>query len=331
MPGRARPAAPRRLLDSAARPDGPARARPDQARGDSAGRPDRVRVSERFLAYGCVGLAGTQASRLEGMVKTKAAVLMQQPGEWEVTEVELDGPGDHEVLVRLVASGLCHSDDHIAKADGIIGHFPYCGGHEGAGVVEEVGPGVHSLKPGDHIVTSFIPGCGRCAFCASGQQNLCQYGSLIMAGSQLDGTYRMHYQGRDVARSSLVGTFAEYSVMPEWSAIRIPEHVSLRTAALLGCGVPTGWGSAVNAAEVRPGASGHRDGHRRDRHQRRAGGRARRGGPRHRRRPGAVQARDRAEAGRHRGLRLDRRGGRRSRARSPTGRAPTRPSSPSAC
>jgi NDMA-dependent alcohol dehydrogenase len=187
------------------------------------------------------------------MVKTKAAVLMQQPGEWEVTEVELDGPGDHEVLVRLVASGLCHSDDHIAKADGIIGHFPYCGGHEGAGVVEEVGPGVHSLKPGDHIVTSFIPGCGRCAFCASGQQNLCQYGSLIMAGSQLDGTYRMHYQGRDVARSSLVGTFAEYSVMPEWSAIRIPEHVSLRSAALLGCGVPTGWGSAVNAAEVRPG------------------------------------------------------------------------------
>jgi S-(hydroxymethyl)glutathione dehydrogenase/alcohol dehydrogenase len=178
---------------------------------------------------------------------------MRQPGEWEVVEVELDKPADHEVLVRLAATGLCHSDDHIAKGDGIIGHFPYCGGHEGAGIVEDAGPGVTGLRPGDHIVTSFIPGCGRCAFCATGQQNLCQFGSLIMHGSQLDGTYRMHYQGKDVARSSLVGTFAEYSVMPEWSAIKIPEDVPLRSAALLGCGVPTGWGSAVNAAQVQPG------------------------------------------------------------------------------
>jgi S-(hydroxymethyl)glutathione dehydrogenase/alcohol dehydrogenase len=187
------------------------------------------------------------------MVKTRAAVPMQQPGEWEVVEVDLDGPRDHEVLVRMAAAGLCHSDDHIAKADGKIQHFPYCGGHEGAGVVVETGPGVRSLRPGDHIVTSFIPGCGRCAFCASGHQNLCEYGALIMHGSQLDGTYRMHYQGRDVARSSLVGAFAEYSVMSEWSCIRIPSHVSLRSAALLGCSVPTGWGSAVNAAQVRPG------------------------------------------------------------------------------
>ncbi|KPM51685.1 alcohol dehydrogenase [Frankia sp. R43] len=186
-------------------------------------------------------------------MKTKAAVLMQQPGEWEVVETDLDGPRDSEVLVRMVAAGLCHSDDHVAKADGKIQHFPYCGGHEGAGVVEDVGPGVRSLKPGDHIVTSFIPGCGRCAFCASGHQNLCQYGALIMHGSQLDGTYRMRYQGQDVARSSLIGAFAEYSVMSEWSAVRIPDHVPLRSAAMLGCGVPTGWGSAVNAAQVTPG------------------------------------------------------------------------------
>ena len=186
-------------------------------------------------------------------MKTRAAVLMQQPGEWEVVEADLDGPRDHEVLVRMVASGLCHSDDHVAKGDGVIGHFPYCGGHEGAGVVAETGPGVRGLQPGDHIVTSFIPGCGRCAFCASGHQNLCESGALIMRGSQLDGGYRMHYQGQDVARSSLIGAFAEYSVMPEWSCVRIPSHVSLRSAALLGCGVPTGWGSAVNAAQVRPG------------------------------------------------------------------------------
>ncbi len=186
-------------------------------------------------------------------MRTRAAVLMQQPGDWEVVEADLDGPQDHEVLVRMVASGLCHSDDHIAKGDGVISHFPYCGGHEGAGVVEETGPGVRGLKPGDHIVTSFIPGCGRCAFCASGQQNLCDTGALLMRGTQLDGAFRMHYKGQDVARSSLIGAFAEYSVMPEWSCIRIPSHVPLRSAALLGCGVPTGWGSAVNAAEVRPG------------------------------------------------------------------------------
>jgi NDMA-dependent alcohol dehydrogenase len=186
-------------------------------------------------------------------VKTKAALLMQQPGKWEVVEAELDGPKDHEVLVRLVASGLCHSDEHVAKGDGKIAHFPYCGGHEGAGVVEDVGPDVASLKPGDHIVTSFIPGCGRCRWCASGMQNLCDRGAQLMQGSQGDGAFRMHYQGLDVARSSFIGTFAELSVMPEWSCIRIPDHVPLLSAALLGCGVPTGWGSAVNAAQVQPG------------------------------------------------------------------------------
>jgi S-(hydroxymethyl)glutathione dehydrogenase/alcohol dehydrogenase len=178
---------------------------------------------------------------------------MEQPGRWEVADVELDDPGPYEVLVRLVASGLCHSDDHVAKGDGKIDHFPYCGGHEGAGVVEAVGPGVRSLEVGDHVVTSFIPGCGRCRFCGHGQQNLCATGALIMKGSQLDGSFRMHFEGRNVARSSLIGAFAELSVMSEWSCIRIPRDVPLRSAALLGCGVPTGWGSAVNAAQVTGG------------------------------------------------------------------------------
>jgi NDMA-dependent alcohol dehydrogenase len=186
-------------------------------------------------------------------MKTKAAMLMQQPGKWEVVEAELDGPKDGEVLVRMVASGLCHSDEHVAKGDGRVAHFPYCGGHEAAGVVEEVGPGVRSLRPGDHIVTSFIPSCGRCRWCASGMQNLCDNGVLMMEGHQLDGTFRMHYQGRDVAQASVIGTFSEFSVMPEWSCIRIPDHIPLLSAALVGCGVPTGWGSAVNAAQVQPG------------------------------------------------------------------------------
>ncbi len=186
-------------------------------------------------------------------MKTRAALLLQQPGRWEVVEVDLDDPGDNEVLVRLVASGLCHSDDHVAKADGKIAHFPYCGGHEGAGVVEAVGPGVRSLAPGDHIVTSFIPGCGRCRWCASGMQNLCENGALMMKGTQLDGTFRMHYGGLDVGRSSLIGAFSELSVMPEWSCVKIPRHFPLLSAALLGCAVPTGWGSAVRAAQVQPG------------------------------------------------------------------------------
>jgi S-(hydroxymethyl)glutathione dehydrogenase/alcohol dehydrogenase len=186
-------------------------------------------------------------------MKSRAALLFEQPGKWQVADVEVDPPGPFEVLVRMVACGLCHSDDHVAKADGRIAHFPYCGGHEGAGVVEEVGPGVRGLGVGDHVVTSFIPGCGRCRFCGAGQQNLCETGAALTLGAQLDGSFRMHHEGRPVARSSLIGAFSEYSVMSEWSCIRVPDDVPLRTAALLGCGVPTGWGSAVNAAEVRPG------------------------------------------------------------------------------
>jgi NDMA-dependent alcohol dehydrogenase len=186
-------------------------------------------------------------------MKTHAALLMEQPGKWEVVEADLDPPMEHEVLVRMVASGLCHSDDHVARADGKVPHFPYCGGHEGAGVVEQVGSGVRGLQPGDHVVTSFIPGCGRCRWCAHGMQNLCDSGALLSGGAQLDGRFRMHYRGQDVSRSSLIGAFSEWSVMSEWSCVKIPERFPLRAAALLGCAVPTGWGSAVNAAQVQPG------------------------------------------------------------------------------
>jgi NDMA-dependent alcohol dehydrogenase len=186
-------------------------------------------------------------------MKTNAALLMAQPGKWEVVEADLDPPLDHEVLVRLVASGLCHSDDHVAKADGKVPHFPYCGGHEGAGVVEAVGAGVRDLEPGDHVVTSFIPGCGRCRWCAHGMQNLCDSGALLARGAQLDGRFPLHYQGTGVARSGLIGAFSEWTVLSEWSCVKIPERFPLRSAALLGCAVPTGWGSAVNAAAVQPG------------------------------------------------------------------------------
>jgi NDMA-dependent alcohol dehydrogenase len=189
----------------------------------------------------------------EVTMKTKAALLLETPGPWHVEEVDLDGPRDHEVLVRLAASGLCHSDEHFATGDIGVAVLPFCGGHEGSGVIEAVGPGVRGLKVGDHIVTSFVPGCGRCRWCANGQQNLCNEGAKMLIGNQLDGTFRMHLEGRDVAQGGSISTFSEYSVMPEWSCIKIEDDVPLDVAALLACGVPTGWGSAVNAAAVRPG------------------------------------------------------------------------------
>jgi len=186
-------------------------------------------------------------------VETRAALLREVPGEWEVHTVQLDAPRDHEVLVRVVATGLCHSDDHFATGDITVGHLPFCGGHEAAGIVEEVGPGVRGLSVGDQIVTSFIPGCGRCRWCASGQQNLCDNGALMLTGTQLDGTFRMHLDKEDIGQAGLISTFAEYSVMPEASCIKIPADIPAQVAALLGCAVPTGWGSAVNAAQVTPG------------------------------------------------------------------------------
>jgi NDMA-dependent alcohol dehydrogenase len=186
-------------------------------------------------------------------MKVQAALLREVPGKWEVNEVELDAPRDGEVLVKIAATGLCHSDDHFASGDITVGHLPLCGGHEAAGVVEEVGPGVRSLKPGDHIVTSFVPSCGRCRWCAGGQQNLCDNGALMLEGHQLDGSYRMRLDGEPVAQAGLVSGFAEFSVMPELSCVRVSPDIPLELASLLGCAVPTGWGSAVNAAGVRPG------------------------------------------------------------------------------
>ena len=186
-------------------------------------------------------------------MKVRAALLREVPGKWEAHDVELDAPRDGEVLVKIAATGMCHSDDHFATGDITVGHLPLCGGHEASGVVQEVGPGVRTLKPGDHIVTSFVPSCGRCRWCAGGQQNLCDNGALMLEGHQLDGSYRMHLAGEPVAQAGLVSGFAEFSVMPELSCVRVEPDIPLELASLLGCAVPTGWGSAVNAARVGPG------------------------------------------------------------------------------
>lgn len=187
-------------------------------------------------------------------MKTRAAVLREAPGDWVVEEVELDEPGVGEVLVEMVATGVCHSDDHITRGDIHLPHLPTVGGHEGAGIVRKVGAGVYGLAPGDHIVTAFIPGCGECRWCAMGMQNLCDNGALMMMGSQLDGTFRMHTDdGKDVATICLLGTFSEWQVYDQKSCVKIADDIPLEIACLVACGVQTGFGSATTAGNVKPG------------------------------------------------------------------------------
>jgi len=186
-------------------------------------------------------------------MKTRTALLVDGPGTWHVGEVDLDPPKAGEVLVRMVASGLCHSDDHFATGDIGVATYPYAGGHEGGGVIEQVGPGVDWLRPGDHVVTVFVPACGRCRRCAGGQQNLCDNGRRMLTGSQLDGTFRMHFDGRDVGQAGCISTFSEWSVMPAVSCVKIDDDIPLDVACIVGCGVPTGWGSAVRGASIAPG------------------------------------------------------------------------------
>lgn len=185
-------------------------------------------------------------------MKTTAAVLWEYGQDWSVEEIDLDPPQDGEVLVSFEATGLCHSDEHVRTGD-LPAPLPIVGGHEGAGVVQEVGPGVRDLEPGDHVVASFLPACGRCRWCARGQQNLCDQGAMTMTGMQLDGTYRRRARDTDVGVMAGLGTFSQLSTVSESSLVKIDNDLPLSRACLLGCGVTTGWGSAVNTADVRPG------------------------------------------------------------------------------
>ena len=188
-----------------------------------------------------------------GRMKTKAAVLWELNAPWSIEDIELDAPGPNEVLVKLAASGMCHSDEHLVTGD-LPFELPIIGGHEGAGVVQAVGPGVSWVQPGDHVVFGFIPSCGRCPSCSTGHQNLCDLGQFLATGKQIsDQTSRHHANGKDVGIMCLLGTFAQHTVVNEASCIKIDKDVPLDRACLLGCGVVTGWGSSVYAAEVAPG------------------------------------------------------------------------------
>jgi Zn-dependent alcohol dehydrogenase len=142
-------------------------------------------------------------------MKTQAAVLFEAGRDWEVLELDLDPPKTNEVLLRVEYCGLCHSDEHVRK--GAFLRYPVVGGHEGAGVIEQVGPGVTTVSPGDHAVTAFAPRCGTCPWCMTGRAFLCDKGAAASSGELLDGTFRLHYGNVDVGAMCLLGTFSQWA------------------------------------------------------------------------------------------------------------------------
>ena len=199
-------------------------------------------------------------------MKSRAAILREIGGPWSVEEYELDPPRAGEVMVRMAAAGLCHSDDHIRHgfmsppttarpAHGRPARSPTIGGHEGSGVVVQIGAGVTGLMPGDPVVMSFVAVCGHCRWCATGMEYLCDAGAgTLIPGMPTDGTFRHHdANGHDLGHTSKIGAFAEHTVVSADSLVKIDGQLPLVPAALLSCAVPTGYGSAVHRAKVRAG------------------------------------------------------------------------------
>jgi S-(hydroxymethyl)glutathione dehydrogenase/alcohol dehydrogenase len=188
---------------------------------------------------------------------TRAAVLWEYGKDWQVEEVELDEPKANDVLVSIKAAGLCHSDDHAHTGDLPL-PLPLIGGHEGAGVVEAVGPAVRDLEVGDHVAVSFIPACGRCRWCSTGRQYLCDSGAkLFDIGMMSDGRVAHHVirdgERTPVGRYAQAGTFAEKILVNEDSLVKVEKDIPFEAVALVSCGVATGVGSATERAGTKPG------------------------------------------------------------------------------
>jgi S-(hydroxymethyl)glutathione dehydrogenase/alcohol dehydrogenase len=189
-------------------------------------------------------------------VKVRAAIAWEPKRPLEVEELDLEGPKAGECLVRLVATGVCHTDAYTLGGLDPEGLFPVVLGHEGAGVVEAVGPGVRSLAAGDHVIPLYIPECRECKFCLSGRTNLC--GAIRETqgrGLLPDGTSRLSHRGRPIHHYMGTSTFAEYTVVPEIALAKVRADAPLERVCLLGCGVTTGIGAVLNTAKVEPGSS----------------------------------------------------------------------------
>ncbi|GBD21280.1 NDMA-dependent alcohol dehydrogenase [bacterium HR28] len=186
-------------------------------------------------------------------MKTRAAVLHGPTKTFSVEELELDEPKAGEVLVKMVATGICHSDWHFATGDHPA-RYPIVPGHEGAGIVEKVGPGVTEVQPGDHVLLTFIPPCGKCRWCLTGLPVLCDRGAGATIGAQLDGTFRLRTKdGQEVGQFAMIGCFSEYTVAPADAIVKIDPDIPLDRACLVSCCVPTGVGAAAKRGEVRAG------------------------------------------------------------------------------
>ena len=185
---------------------------------------------------------------------SKAAVMtgIDQPLEIR-DDVEVEAPHAGEVKVRMAASGVCHSDLSMVNGT-MMAVPPIVLGHEGAGIIEEVGEGVTDLKPGDHVVISWVPQCGDCFFCQRDQGYLCEGANAALAsGGLLDGTTRMKSQGAPLSQMAASGTFGEVTIVPAIGTVKIPDDLDMKVAALIGCGVLTGTGAALNTATIRKG------------------------------------------------------------------------------
>jgi len=180
------------------------------------------------------------------------AVVAHEINKFSVVNVDLDAPKVGEVLVKMKATGVCHSDLSIINGT-IRWKLPSVLGHEGAGIVEQIGEGVTQVKPGDHVVLSFVPNCGECFNCIRGEPHLCRQNKPH--GGLLDGTSRVRMNGEEIAVMSFLGNMAEYCVVPEACVVAIEKSYDFKAAALVGCGVTTGVGAAIKTAEVKPGST----------------------------------------------------------------------------
>ncbi len=189
-------------------------------------------------------------------MKSRAAVAWEAGQPLAIEEIDVAGPREGEVLLRVVATGVCHTDAYTLSGADPEGIFPSILGHEGGAVVEETGPGVTSVKAGDHVIPLYTPECGECKFCRSGKTNLCQAIRATQGrGLMPDGTTRFSHNGRDIFHYMGTSTFSEYTVLPEIAVARINKEAPLDKACLMGCGVTTGIGAVLNTAKVEPGST----------------------------------------------------------------------------
>ena len=189
-------------------------------------------------------------------MKVRAAICLEPKKPLLIDEIDVDGPREGECLVRLAATGVCHTDAYTLSGADPEGLFPAVLGHEGAGVVEDVGPGVRSLQPGDHVIPLYIPECRECKFCLSGRTNLCgRIRETQGQGLMPDGTSRLSYQGALLHHYMGTSTFAEYTVVPEIALAKIRSDAPLEKVCLLGCGITTGIGAVLHTAKVEAGSS----------------------------------------------------------------------------